>query len=76
VSRAAKGAAQALFGLRGIYETFAENEKPSTLSREISWSNNALIMLAAKTDKEREFGGHARLAGAYQNHRGMRPLYD
>jgi predicted nuclease of restriction endonuclease-like (RecB) superfamily len=41
--------------MRQFYETYAENEKLSTLSREIGWSNNILIMMSARTDEEREF---------------------
>jgi hypothetical protein len=39
----------------GNKETYAKNEKLSPLVREISWTNNVLIMMAAKTDEEREF---------------------
>ena len=39
---------------RGLSK-FILNEKLSPLVREISWSNNVLIMMAAKTDEEREF---------------------
>jgi predicted nuclease of restriction endonuclease-like (RecB) superfamily len=41
--------------MRQFYEIYAENEKLSALPREISWTNNVLIMKAAKTDEEREF---------------------
>jgi len=44
-----------IWRMKQFYETYAQNEKLSTLSREISWSNNVLIMMAAKTDEEREF---------------------
>jgi len=33
---------------------YGGNEKLSPLVREISWTNNALIMMVAKTDMERE----------------------
>ena len=46
---------QNIWRMKQFYETYAGNEKLSTLSREISWSNNVLIMMAAKTDEEREF---------------------
>ena len=46
---------QNIWRMKQFYETYAKNEKLSTLSREISWSNNVLIMMAAKTDEEREF---------------------
>jgi len=46
---------QNIWRMKQFYETYSGNEKLSTLSREISWSNNVLIMMAAKTDEEREF---------------------
>jgi predicted nuclease of restriction endonuclease-like (RecB) superfamily len=46
---------QNIWRMKQFYETYAENPKLSTLSREISWSNNVLIMMAAKNDDEREF---------------------
>ena len=46
---------QNIWRMKQFYETYAGNEKLSTVSREISWSNNVLIMMAAKTDEEREF---------------------
>ncbi|MDR0318937.1 MAG: DUF1016 N-terminal domain-containing protein [Nitrososphaerota archaeon] len=39
--------------MKQFYETYSWNEKLSTLLREISWSNNVLIMMVAKTDEER-----------------------
>jgi len=41
--------------MKQFYETYIGNEKLSTLSREISWSNNVLILMVTKTDEEREF---------------------
>ena len=46
---------QNIWRMKQFYETYSKNEKLSTLSREISWSNNVLIMMAAKTDEAREF---------------------
>ena len=46
---------QNIWRMKQFYETYAKSEKLSTLSRELSWSNNVLIMMAAKTDEEREF---------------------
>ena len=46
---------QNIWRMRQLYETYAGNEKLSTLSREISWSNNVLILMGAKSDEEREF---------------------
>ena len=36
--------------MKQFYETYAGNEKLSPLVREISWTNNLLIMMAAKSD--------------------------
>jgi len=46
---------QNIWRMKQFYETYRDNEKLSTLSREISWSNNVLIMTSAKSDEEREF---------------------
>ena len=46
---------QNIWRMKQFYETYEGNEKLSTLSREISWSNNILIMMSSKTDEEREF---------------------
>ena len=47
--------AQNLWRMKQFYETYHENEKLSPLVREISWSNNLLIMTGCKTDEPREF---------------------
>jgi len=44
-----------IWRMRQFYETYCENENLATLSREVSWSNNLLIMARAKTDEAREF---------------------
>ena len=46
---------QNIWRMKQFYETYAANEKLSPLVRELSWTNNLLIMMAAKTDEEREF---------------------
>ena len=46
---------QNIWRMKQFYETYARNEKLSTLLREISWSNNVRIMMSAKIDEEREF---------------------
>ncbi|MCL1849117.1 MAG: PDDEXK nuclease domain-containing protein [Clostridiales bacterium] len=46
---------QNIWRMKQFYDTYAQNEKLSPLVREISWTNNILIMMAAKTDEEREF---------------------
>ena len=46
---------QNIWRMKQFYETYANNEKLSPLVREISWTNNLIIMMAAKTDEEREF---------------------
>ena len=46
---------QNIWRMKQFYETYAGREKLSPLVREISWTNNVLIMMAAKSDEEREF---------------------
>ena len=46
---------QNIWRMKQFYETYAGNEKLSPVVREINWTNNVLIMMAAKTDEEREF---------------------
>ena len=46
---------QNIWRMKQFYEIYNSNEKLSTLSREISWSNNVLIMMGAKSDEAREF---------------------
>jgi predicted nuclease of restriction endonuclease-like (RecB) superfamily len=46
---------QNIWRMKQFYETYTANEKLSPLVREISWTNNVLIMMSAKTDEEREF---------------------
>lgn len=47
--------AQNIWRMKQFYETYKDNEKLSTLSREISWSNNCIIFSRAKSVEEREF---------------------
>lgn len=46
---------QNLWRMKQFYEIYHENEKLSQLAREVSWTNNMLIVAHAKTDEEREF---------------------
>ena len=46
---------QNIWRMKQFYETYSGNEKLSPLVRELSWTNNVLIIMAAKTDEEREF---------------------
>lgn len=47
--------AQNLWRMKQFYETYRYNEILSPLVREISWSNNLLIMAGCKTDESKEF---------------------
>ncbi|MDR1342880.1 MAG: PDDEXK nuclease domain-containing protein [Prevotellaceae bacterium] len=47
--------AQNVWRMKQFYETYKDNEKLSALLREISWTNNVLIMTHAKTDEACEF---------------------
>ena len=46
---------QNIWRMRQFYDIYSKNVKLSPLVREISWTNNVIIMMAAKTDEEREF---------------------
>jgi len=46
---------QNIWRMKQFYETYSDNEKLSPLVRETSWTNNILILMAAKSDEEREF---------------------
>ena len=56
---------QNIWRMKQFYETYNNNEKLSPLVREISWTNNTIIMMAAKTDEEREFYLTLSLANHY-----------
>lgn len=52
----AKGySAQNLWRMRSFYLEYKDNEKLSLLAREISWTNNCVIIAKCKDEKEREF---------------------
>jgi predicted nuclease of restriction endonuclease-like (RecB) superfamily len=44
-----------LWRMKQFYETYHKNEKLSPLVRELTWTNNLLILSASKSDEEREF---------------------
>lgn len=46
---------QNLWRMKQFYESYHTNSKLSPLVREISWTNNMIILSKSKTDKEREF---------------------
>ena len=46
---------QNIWRMKQFYETYRGNEKLSPLVREITWTNNLLIMSGCKTDEAREF---------------------
>lgn len=62
--------AQNIWRMKQFYETYKCNEKLSPLVREITWSNNLLIMAGCKTDEAKEF--YLKLCIA--NHYGKREL--
>lgn len=47
--------AQNIWRMKQFYETYCESENLSALLREISWTNNLMIMSRAKTEEAREF---------------------
>ena len=44
-----------IWRMKQFYEMYADKEKLAPLVREISWTQNLLIMARSKTDEEREF---------------------
>jgi len=46
---------QNLWRMKQFYETYCQNEKLSLLVREISWTNNMVIISRSKIEKERAF---------------------
>jgi len=46
---------QNIWRMKQFYETYRDKPKLSPLVREITWSNNLLILAGAKTDEAREF---------------------
>ena len=46
---------QNLWRMRQLYETYKDAPKPSPLVREISWTNNLIILSRAKSIEEKEF---------------------
>jgi len=46
---------QNIWRMKQFYETYSGNEKLSPLVREISWSNNLLVMMGTKSEEEQEF---------------------
>lgn len=57
--------AQNIWRMKQFYETYCDNEKLSPLVREISWSNNLLIMAGCKTDEAKEFYLRLTIANGY-----------
>jgi predicted nuclease of restriction endonuclease-like (RecB) superfamily len=47
--------AQNLWRMKQFYDLYNRNKKLSPLVRELSWTNNLLIISGTKTDEEREF---------------------
>ena len=47
--------ARNLWRMKQFYETYRKNEKLSSLVRELTWTNNLIVLSASKSDEEREF---------------------
>lgn len=56
---------QNIWRMKQFYETYNGREKLSPLVREITWSNNLLIMAGCKSDEEREFYLKLCIANGY-----------
>ena len=56
---------QNIWRMKQFYETYKGNEKLSPLVREITWSNNLLIMSGCKTEESKEFYMKLCIANGY-----------
>ena len=56
---------QNIWRMKQFYETYCHNEKLSPLVRELSWSNNLLILAGCKTDEAKEFYLRLSIANNY-----------
>ena len=56
---------QNIWGMKQFYDMYNGNEKLSPLVREITWSNNLLIMSGCKTDEAKEFYLRLCIANGY-----------
>ena len=56
---------QNIWRMKQFYETYSQNPKLSPLVREITWSNNLLIMSGCKTDEAKEFYMRLCIANGY-----------
>ena len=56
---------QNIWRMKQFYETYKSNAKLSPLVREITWSNNLLIMSGCKTDEAKEFYLRLCIANGY-----------
>ena len=54
-----------LYRMKQFYETYAGNEKVTTLLTQLSWSNHLKIMSACKSDEERLFYMHLCIKEKY-----------
>ena len=54
-----------IWRMKQFYETYKDSPKLSPLVREISWTNNLLIMTACKSDEAREFYIRACIENRY-----------
>ncbi len=57
--------AQNIWRMKQFFETYKDSEKLSPLVREITWSNNLLIMAGCKTDESKEFYLRLCIANGY-----------
>jgi predicted nuclease of restriction endonuclease-like (RecB) superfamily len=56
---------QNIWRMKQFYETYKDNQKLSPLVREVSWTNNLIIMSGRKSDIEKEFYLHETIKNNY-----------
>lgn len=59
--------AQNIWRMRQLYEVYQNKEKLSPVVREVSWTNNLLILSKTKSEEEREFYLHLARQEGYSS---------
>lgn len=66
---------QNIWRMKQFYETYKDNVKLLPLVREVSWTNNLIIMSGRKSDVEKEFYLHETIKNNYSKRELERQIY-
>lgn len=66
---------QNIWRMKQFYETYKDNQKLLPLVREVSWTNNLIIMSGRKSDTEKEFYLHETIKNNYSKRELERQIY-